>query len=149
MKGADNSLLTRLVTTHAGSNPPVAPLNEQAEKAKSRGNEHFKRQEWNDAIREYTTAIDAQQPEAPVLYANRSIARLKAGLVDEAVQDAEKAVSLDPYYGKGFVRLGEALDKAGKLEEAIKAFESAVAKSDGLTKTEATNKLQDVRSRSS
>lgn len=51
--------MARLVQAHAGPNPPVPPLPEAAEQAKTEGNAAFKDGQWKQAIEAYTKAIDA------------------------------------------------------------------------------------------
>lgn len=45
--------------------------------------------------------------------------------------DAEKAVELAPTWGKGWVRVGEALAVMGRDQEAVEAFEKASTNSEG------------------
>jgi hypothetical protein len=59
----------------------------------------------------YTKAIEVL-PEA-TLYGNRSMCRLSLGKFQEAYDDAESAISLDPSYSKGFYRKGQAATKLG------------------------------------
>lgn len=57
LKGADPQGLTRLVLTHAGPNPPVAPLPADAEAKRVEGNAHFKEGKFSEAAEQYTEAI--------------------------------------------------------------------------------------------
>lgn len=157
LKGADPQGLTRLALKHAGPNPPIAPLPEAAEAAKVAGNAFFKDGKYGEAIERYSEAISlavrcspvfpfAQllispsfdlQPTAFSLYGNRSLSYLKSTPPSSslALADAQKATELAPKWGKGWVRLGEALSAESKGEESVKAFEKAVETSDGLVKT--------------
>lgn len=56
-----------------------------------------------------------------VLYSNRSAAYAKAGKFAEALEDAEKTVSLNPTWPKGYSRKGAA---AAGLGDFMKAFEA-------------------------
>ncbi|KAJ7928471.1 thioredoxin-domain-containing protein [Mycena leptocephala] len=148
IRGADPQGLARLVFQHGGPNPPVPPLPEEAEAAKVSGNAFYKDGHYAEAIEQYTAAISAA-PNSGALYGNRSIAYLKLTPpnLDLALADAEKATEVEPKWGKGYARLGEALQALEKDEEAVKAFEKAVDLSQGLAKTEAKKKLEAVKKR--
>ena len=132
LKGADPAGLSRLVLTHKGPNPPVAPLSPEAEAAKTAANAHFKAAEYASSVDGYTTAL-ALAPEAFTLYGNRSLARMKLDppKFEDALADAEKAVELAPTWGKGWVRVGEALSGLGRDKDAVAAFDKAEKNSEG------------------
>ncbi|KAJ7350439.1 thioredoxin-domain-containing protein [Mycena albidolilacea] len=148
IRGADPQGLARLVQQHGGPNPPVPPLPEGAEAAKVAGNAFYKDGYYPEAIEQYTAAL-ALAPASGALYGNRSIAYLKAEppQPDLALADAQKATEVEPKWGKGYARLGEALQALERDEEAAKAFETAVELSQGLGKTEAKQKLEAVKKR--
>ena len=52
-----------------------------------------------------------------------------------ALADAQKATELEPTWGKGWVRLGEALGASEQLKEGAEAFTKAAELSEGLVKT--------------
>ncbi|KAJ7209702.1 thioredoxin-domain-containing protein, partial [Mycena pura] len=146
IRGADPQGLGRLVVQHGGPNPPVPPLPTEAEAAKEAGNDFYKGGKYAEAIEQYTTAISIA-PHSAALYGNRSIAYLKSTPPDFelALADARRATETEPKWGKGYVRLGEALQALGKNEEAAKAFVQAVELSQGLVKAEVTKKLEIVK----
>jgi len=148
VRGADPQGLGRLVSQYGGPNPPVAPLPADAEAAKVAGNAFYKDGKYPEAIEKYTDAITLA-PNSAALYGNRSIAYLKSTPpdLDLALADAQKATEVEPKWGKGFARLGEALQAQGKDEECVKAFTQAVELSQGLTKTEAKQKLEAAKQR--
>ncbi|KAK4706185.1 hypothetical protein P7C70_g35, partial [Phenoliferia sp. Uapishka_3] len=169
MKGADPQGLVRLVGKNAGPNPPVAPLPTEAETAKAAGNVHFetsfcfsssvlksvyllqaffKAADYSSAVEKYSEAIKIA-PTSAVLYGNRSMSHLKntPPALDLALSDAQKATDLEPKWGKGWVRLGEALEAAGELEPSANAFAKAVELAEGLVKTEAKQKLAAVKTK--
>ncbi|KAJ7076854.1 thioredoxin-domain-containing protein [Mycena belliarum] len=148
IRGADPQGLARLVLLHGGPNPPVPPLSEEAEAAKVAGNNLYKEARYAEAIEKYSAAI-LLAPTSAALYGNRSIAYLKTDPpdLDLALVDAQKATEVEPKWGKGFARLGEALQALERDEECAKAFEQAVELSQGLAKTEAKQKLEAVKKR--
>ncbi|KAJ7244178.1 thioredoxin-like protein [Mycena haematopus] len=148
IRGADPQGLARLVLQHGGPNPPVPPLPEEAEAAKVAGNAFYKDGHYAEAIEKYTAAISLA-PNSGALYGNRSIAYLKSSPpnLDLALADAQKATEVEPKWGKGYARLGEALQALEQDEKAAMAFETAVELSQGLAKTEAKQKLEAVKKR--
>jgi predicted TPR repeat methyltransferase len=63
-----------------------------------------------------------------------------------ALADAEKATTLQPAWGKGHVRLGEALLAIrGRDDEARAAFEQGAKTSEGTVKKQAEEKAAALR----
>lgn len=105
--------------------------------------EHFRKGEFDQAIKKYSEAIAVvvrlrvfvcpsfrcfQSDSAP-LFANRSISYLKLipPNTAAAVEDAKKATSVDPNWGKGWVRLGDALLAHGAPKDQVRApYQKAV-----------------------
>lgn len=65
-------------------------------------------------------------PKNHVLYSNRSAAHAKAGNYAAALEDANKTVSLNPAWSKGYSRKGSALAYLGKYEEALASYEKGL-----------------------
>jgi stress-induced-phosphoprotein 1 len=61
------------------------------------------------------------------LYSNRSAAYTAIKNYEEAIKDAEQAISLNPTWSKGHSRKAAALQGAGRLEEAKKVYQDALA----------------------
>lgn len=76
----------------------------KAEQLKTKGNMLMGKKDYDAAIVEYTAAI-ALDPN-PVFYSNRAAAWGGLGKHEEAAEDAERAIELDPKFAKGFSRLG-------------------------------------------
>ncbi|POY76283.1 thioredoxin [Rhodotorula taiwanensis] len=147
LKGADPAALNRLVYTHAGPNPPIAPLSPEAEALKEEGNTFFKGGEFESARDKYSEAISLA-PESFVLLGNRAFAILRSASPDfeAALADADEAVRIAPTWAKGHVRRGEALQGLGRKDEAARAFEEAIKHGTPQVKKEASEKLEKVRS---
>ena len=93
---------------------------------KDRGNEHFKNARWDDAVAEFTRAIELDGTNH-VFYSNRSAAHAGAERWREALADAEKTISLKPDWAKGYGRKGAALFGARDLEGAKEAYAAGLA----------------------
>ncbi|KAA8498140.1 Small glutamine-rich tetratricopeptide repeat-containing protein 2 [Porphyridium purpureum] len=91
---------------------------------KEAGNKAFAAEQYVEAIELYTASIE-RQPTAPV-YSNRSACYTKLGQHDKAIADASVCAEMDPKWPKGFWRKGNALQEAGQMRKAIRAFESGL-----------------------
>uniref|UniRef100_A0A7S0H7T3 Uncharacterized protein n=1 Tax=Hanusia phi TaxID=3032 RepID=A0A7S0H7T3_9CRYP len=92
---------------------------------KQKGNDAVKSLDWQNAIRHYTEALHNApshyyQPEgqAALVLSNRSMANLKAGSLDKAMEDACECVRLCPRWSKAYFRRAEALRYQGRWQEA-------------------------------
>ncbi|TYK21148.1 serine/threonine-protein phosphatase 5 [Cucumis melo var. makuwa] len=94
----------------------------RAEELKSQANEAFKAHKYAQAIDLYTQAIELNGQNA-VYWANRAFAHTKLEEYGSAIQDASKAIEIDPKYSKGYYRRGAAFLAMGKLKEALKDFQ--------------------------
>lgn len=68
--------------------------NSEAEKLRKQANGYFSFGLYSQAATLYSEALELQ-PENPVLYCNRSMAYIKQDMPDEALEDAEKSLSID------------------------------------------------------
>eukprot|EP00889_Picochlorum_renovo_P007052 jgi/Picre1/34082/NNA_001557.t1 len=93
--------------------------------SKSAGNTYFKEKKYKDAIRMYSQAIAGNETDH-TLFSNRSASYLAIGLLEQALWDAQKSVSLKPDWGKGYYRLGCALESLNNWEAAYTAFSKAL-----------------------
>jgi len=106
---------------------------EQAAAAKKVGNGFYKNKEYEKAIEEYTKAIKLYDKDHSY-YSNRSACYAEIGKFDEALADGKKCVELKPDWAKGYGRVGLALFKLGKVDEAKKSYEDGL-KIDGNNAT--------------
>ena len=60
---------------------------------------------YSEAIEKYTEAIQLN-PKNPVYYSNRAAAYSQAGDHESAIEDAEKAKTIDPKFAKAYSRAG-------------------------------------------
>jgi translocation protein SEC72 len=117
--------------------PPTPQPNERSMKvarAKEEGNKHFRKGEWQDAIKLYTLSADlaASRPvfesniyardELALTLSNRSAAYMSAGEFVNALVDADAVIAIKRPWVKGHFRRGKALAAMGRLEEAREAL---------------------------
>ncbi|ONK66914.1 uncharacterized protein A4U43_C06F13420 [Asparagus officinalis] len=95
---------------------------DRAEELKTSANEAFKANKFSQAIDLYTQAIELNSLNA-VYWANRAFSHTKLEEYGSAIQDASKAIEIDPRYSKGYYRRGAAYLAMGKFKEALKDFQ--------------------------
>eukprot|EP00891_Asterochloris_glomerata_P001859 jgi/Astpho2/1859/Aster-00384 len=80
--------------------------NEEREK----GNQAFKDQNYPEAVKHYTEALErgppSVNPEAHKLFSNRAACYTKLGAWDQGLKDADKCIELKPDFPKGYSRKG-------------------------------------------
>lgn len=91
--------------------------NVEAEAAKARGNTFFKNQQYEQAVAEFSKAIQID-PKNHVYYSNRSACFAEMKKWKEALEDGEACVKANPRFAKGYSRKGLALFNMGKYKEA-------------------------------
>ena len=74
-----------------------------AQQFKDEGNKAFKSGDYNQAIEHYTKAIELDSTN-PTYYSNRSGAQFNLGKFQDALNDAQKCIEVDPNFQKGYVR---------------------------------------------
>lgn len=94
----------------------------RAEEIKQLANDAFKAHKYSQAIDLYSQSIELNSRNA-VYWANRAFAHTKLEEYGSAIQDATKAVEVDPRYSKGYYRRGAAYLAMGKFKEALKDFQ--------------------------
>lgn len=81
------------------------PNAEEAEQFKAAGNAALQAGNLTEAIGSYTKAINADGTNH-VYYSNRSAAYLKKGDGNNALEDANSTVAINPEFSKGYSRKG-------------------------------------------
>ncbi|KAG7372402.1 trypsin-like serine protease [Nitzschia inconspicua] len=107
---------------------PTGKGSEEAERHKTLGNTHMANREYEDALEEYSMAIELSPsgPQSHVYYSNRAAALCYLERYLEAANDSEQALELKPTYGKAYARLGLARFFLHDYEGAIFAYTSAL-----------------------
>ena len=98
-----------------------------AEEFKALGNAALQAGKLTEAIENYTKAIDADGTNH-VYYSNRSAAFLKKGDANNALEDANSTIAINPDFSKGYSRKGAALHSLKRYNDAIAAFDDGLAK---------------------
>ncbi|KAL8130103.1 hypothetical protein V2J09_019258 [Rumex salicifolius] len=125
----------------------------RAEELKSVANDAFKAHKYSQAIELYTQAIDLNNQNA-IYWANRALAHTKLEEYGSAMQDASKAIEIDPKRGAAYLAMGKFQDaledfqqvkkmhpndpdatrKLKECEKAVKKLKSGVANSAPVSK---------------
>mmetsp|Transcript_17534 Transcript_17534/g.24729 ORF Transcript_17534/g.24729 Transcript_17534/m.24729 type:complete len:589 (-) Transcript_17534:83-1849(-) len=101
-----------------------------AEEFKAKGNAALQAKNPSEAIEHYTAAINLDGTQH-VYYSNRSAAYLSKGDAQNALDDAEACLGLNPSFAKGYSRKGAALHAMKRYNDSIKAYEEGLAKFPG------------------
>ena len=97
---------------------------------KARGNAALKANNLAEAADMYTNALAVYEGSqsfvdaavVSIVYANRSMTRLKQGRSQEALEDADQAICFNPQYNKAHFRKHKALLALARAEEAATAL---------------------------
>eukprot|EP01127_Copromyxa_protea_P000538 TRINITY_DN10454_c0_g1_i1.p1 TRINITY_DN10454_c0_g1~~TRINITY_DN10454_c0_g1_i1.p1 ORF type:complete len:389 (-),score=115.34 TRINITY_DN10454_c0_g1_i1:149-1315(-) len=117
--------------TSASSTPDIhAALSKEervrlGDEHKVKANELLTKRQWEEAIKEYTIAIEYNQNA--IYYTNRALANQRLGNLTQALDDAKKAIQVDSKYSKAYARLGDIHVAKKDYAAAIKAYESGLA----------------------
>jgi len=101
---------------------------EAAEEQKVCGNSQMASRDYQSALESYSTAIELSPdgPQSHVYYSNRAAALCYLQRYEEAVKDSERAIRLQPAYGKAHARLGLSKFFLEDYEGSIIAYETAL-----------------------
>lgn len=89
-----------------------------AEEKKESGNHLYKFKNYKGALTMYDEAIQLC-PENAAYYGNRSACYMMLGMYKKALEDAQKAVSLDSTFTKGYIRMAKCCIALGKCLNSI------------------------------
>jgi len=79
------------------------------------------------------------------LFSNRSAAKAGKKEWDQALQDAEQCIKVNPSWGKGYARKGAALHGARRYDEAIAAYEAGLKFEDSPALRKGLKEVQDAK----
>jgi tetratricopeptide (TPR) repeat protein len=95
------------------------------EQLKNTGDKFFHEQNYEEANKYYTKALDVESEDKYKIYLNRCLSFYKQKKYDEALSDAIKATRLNPDNAKSWGRLGSCLNVLGRKQQAVCAFKKA------------------------
>lgn len=113
----------------------------KGEEFKTKGNEFFAKNDYQEAIKWYTKAIEAY-PQGHVYFSNRCACYTSLNELDKALKDAEECVRLKGDWSKGYYRLGNTLALLHRYEEAQTALKKGLQIES--TNTDIANRLKEV-----
>lgn len=96
-----------------------------ADELKAKGNAALQAQNFTEAIRFYSEAIELD-PSNHILYSNRSAAYAKTNEYNKSLTDAEKTINLKSDWAKGYSRKGAALELLDNYDEAIITYQEGL-----------------------
>jgi len=70
---------------------------------KEKGDQYIKEKLFENAVKCYSDALENDSDNHKIL-SNRSLAYFKLGKLEEALQDAERCIKMDPKFGRGYMR---------------------------------------------
>eukprot|EP00835_Amoeboradix_gromovi_P006868 NODE_922_length_3086_cov_0.393036.p1 type:complete len:487 gc:universal NODE_922_length_3086_cov_0.393036:2916-1456(-) len=85
------------------------------------GSAAFKQGNFQEAITQYSNAIDVEPTH--VLYSNRSACYASIGNYSAALDDAKKCTEMNPTWPKGYNRLATAYEGLDQIKEAMEAYQ--------------------------
>jgi tetratricopeptide (TPR) repeat protein len=102
----------------------------RALEAKERGNKHFSKGEYEQALDSYAEALltvpDEDVPGRLVYHSNKAAAHYMLHQWEDVVYECSQCLALDPDYVKALVRRGKAHEKQDRLSEAVEDYKRAV-----------------------
>ncbi|XP_059220602.1 dnaJ homolog subfamily C member 7 isoform X1 [Stomoxys calcitrans] len=118
-----------------------------AEERKKLGNDQYKAQNYQSALKFYAEAISLC-PDSATYYANRSACYMMLSNYTNALTDARTAVQLDPSFEKAYVRIAKCCVAMGDIigaEQAIKKIEELDPQSKSVnTEKQAAQQLRQL-----
>ena len=89
------------------------------------GDTYFVREQWDEAIVQYTNAIELD-PELAEAYNNRGSVYHYKGEFDNAIADYSRAIELDPNYDPAYYNRGNTYLYKGEFDNAIADYNKVI-----------------------
>jgi len=116
-------------------------LGDSGEEDKLQGNIFFGEKRFLKAYECYSRAIEKCESNH-VYYGNRAACSLEMGHPEEALEDCEMALEVNPCWVKAYMRKGKALEMMGEVSEAIQTYSEGEAL---VTDQKSKNELRKLR----
>ena len=111
---------------------------------KEKGNKFVQERQYAEALNCYSKAIELDAND-PILYSNRSAMYYNLNYFDNAIIDAEMAITLRPTYAKAYLGKGNALEGLKRYKEALDSYEAGLKQDpDNEQLIEAQKKLKEL-----
>ncbi|KAM8899891.1 E3 ubiquitin-protein ligase TTC3 isoform 2-T2 [Spinachia spinachia] len=104
--------------------PPSTHLMKQSEEMKRKGNEHFEKKQYEDAVLSYSKAIQFY-PDNHIAYGNRALCYIRCHKYLKAAYDGQRATLIEPLWAKGHYRYCEALCSMGAVTMSVEVNATA------------------------
>ncbi|XP_043478334.1 mitochondrial import receptor subunit TOM70 [Leptopilina heterotoma] len=115
--------------TSSSAEPPSEDPMKKAQKFKEMGNKYFNDGKYDEAILQYSKAIETclegNPTELSIFYQNRAAAYTKLKKYSAVKADCSKALELNPRYIKALIRRSHALEECNDLETALEDITAA------------------------
>jgi tetratricopeptide (TPR) repeat protein len=82
---------------------------------------------WKDTFSLWTYVTEKEPVRVPLAYNNRGLAFYNKGQLDQAIEDFNKAIALDPAFFKAYLNRGAAFVNRGQFDQANADFDKAIA----------------------
>jgi len=109
-----------------GDDNPCKPYTCTAEVSRKLGNTAFQKKNYEEAILHYTNGIE-QLPDDCRFFSNRCTCYFSLKQYDNALEDAQRCVSIDKNFQKGHLHLQRCLRYLDRDEEALQVINNALA----------------------
>jgi tetratricopeptide (TPR) repeat protein len=82
---------------------------------------------WQNDLVLWSYVVEKEPNRVPIAYNNRGLALKESGRFDEAIEDFEKTIALDPSRNKAYDNLADVYFKAGLFEKSIAYLDKSIA----------------------
>ena len=119
MKPAPRTIL------HPDLYPGTTRKDAKAEALRKRANEAYANGDFEEALTKYSESA-LHDPTEATTWSNRSATLLQLDRAEDAFDDAERCLWLDPAFGKGYLRRGAAEWRLGRRADARASYEAGL-----------------------